>query len=79
MIKKSLLLAAWVVILLAFESRAQESKSWVKSFFSFKKREAPAPIPSPPLILFADNIFKVDFDFLDSMMIAEAEAMAPPA
>jgi murein DD-endopeptidase MepM/ murein hydrolase activator NlpD len=79
MIKKSLLLAAWVVILLAFESRAQESKSWVKSFFSFKKRETPAPIPPAPLFVVSNDAFAVDFDFLDSLITAELEAMAPPA
>ena len=59
MIGKSLLLTAWVVISLAFESRAQQSTTWIKSFFSFKKREAPAPIAPAALTVVDGNAFAI--------------------
>lgn len=77
MIRKSLLLTAWVVISLAFESRAQQSTTWIKSFFSFKKREAPAPIAPAPLTVVDGNAFAIDLNYLDSLFSAELAALSP--
>lgn len=70
MIRKSTLLAI-IVVSLAFESRAQQSGSWIKGLFTFKKQEEVQLPPPTPVFTVNDSDFLIDNNYLDSIFAAD--------
>lgn len=73
MIKRSLLLTAWLAVFFAFKVEAQDKKGWFKGIFSAGKAKSVETIDVAPLYFtLNDEDFRVDFHFLDSLFTAEA-------
>lgn len=77
MIKRSLLLTAWLVVFFAFNVEAQEKGGWFKGIFASGKKNSKSAETveiAPFVFTLSDNHFRVDFHFLDSLFAAEEEA-----
>lgn len=88
MIKRSLLLTAWLVVFFAFKVEAQEKGGWFKGIFSSEKKnsESIETVDVAPIFFtLNEEDFKVDFQYLDELFaeelkepVAEGGPSTPP-